>query len=272
MEQRPRCHSVHDRTRPFGQSGVPVGRSSHADLQGGSRICRSGCAGHRRAGPFRPHLRKEDFRIFEDGKPQTIASFALVEIPREGERLPAPNRTCKATSSPFVGAYTRSILDNLHTAALRAPLVKAAARQFILRQLAANDLMAVVHTAGRDEASQDFTSNKRLLLAAVDRFMGMKLESATMARNEEFFRGAGRRRCTVERSVRQPNAASTRDRPLGRSGQWRSGWAASAAVARRFSSSAKGLTTTSPIRSTTVRRQRSWTRCAARSPRRHVRT
>ena len=51
--------------------------------------------------------------------------------------------------------------------------------------------MAIVHTAGRDEASQDFTSNKRLLLAAVDRFMGLKLESATMARNEEFFRGAG---------------------------------------------------------------------------------
>ena len=83
------------------------------------------------------------------------------------------------------------ILDDLHTAPLRAPRVKAAARRFIERHLAANDLMAIVHTAGRDEASQDFTSNKRLLLAAVDRFMGLKLESATMARNEEFFRGAG---------------------------------------------------------------------------------
>ncbi len=41
------------------------------------------------------------------------------------------------------------------------------------------------------DASQDFTSSKRLLLASVDRFMGLKLESATMARNEEFFRGAG---------------------------------------------------------------------------------
>jgi VWFA-related protein len=57
--------------------------------------------------------------------------------------------------------------------------------------LAANDLMAVVHTAGRDDASQDFTGSKRLLLASVDRFIGLKLESATMARNEEFFRGAG---------------------------------------------------------------------------------
>ena len=38
-------------------------------------------------GRFVPSLRKEDFRIFEDGKPQTIANFALVEIPMDrGER------------------------------------------------------------------------------------------------------------------------------------------------------------------------------------------
>ena len=162
------------------------------------------------------------------------------------------------------------ILDDLHTAPLRAPRVKAAARRFIERHLAANDLMAIVHTAGRDESSQDFTGNKRLLLAAVDRFMGLKLESATMARNEEFFRGAGAggARSAIPST---PNADSTRDRPRVGSGQLQNGWAESAAAVRRFSSSAKGLTTTSPIRSTTVRQRRSWTKCGRRSQRRHDR-
>jgi len=142
-------------------------------------------------GRFVPNLRKEDFRIFEDGKPQTIANFALVEIPVDrGERLGGAEPDVLSNERPFGGRIYTMILDDLHTAPLRSPLVKAAARRFIERHLAANDLMAIVHTAGRDQASQDFTSSKRLLLAAVDRFMGLKLESATMARNTEFLQGA----------------------------------------------------------------------------------
>jgi VWFA-related protein len=141
-------------------------------------------------GRFVPDLRKEDFRIFEDGKPQTIANFALVELPRETEpRLGGAEPDVFSNERPFVGRIYTMILDDLHTAPLRAPLVKAAARRFIERHLAANDLMAIVHTAGRSDSSQDFTGNKRLLLSAVDRFVGLKLESATMARNMEFLQG-----------------------------------------------------------------------------------
>jgi VWFA-related protein len=155
-------------------------------------------------GRFVSDLQKEDFRIFEDGKPQTIANFALVEIPVDpiepqrssGGDVVSPDVVSPdvvSNEQPFTGRIYTLILDDLHTAAMRAPLVKAAARQFIERHLAANDLMAVVHTGGRDEASQDFTSNKRLLLSAVDRFMGLKLESASLARNAELLRGGGAR-------------------------------------------------------------------------------
>ena len=142
---------------------------------------------------FVSNLQKEDFRILEDGKPQTIANFALVELPRETDsRVGGAEPDVVSNERPFVGRVYTMILDDLHTVSTRAPLVKAAARRFIERHLAPNDLMAIVHTAGRDRAaSQEFTSNKRLLLAAVDRFMGLKLESATLARNEEFLRGGG---------------------------------------------------------------------------------
>jgi VWFA-related protein len=46
--------------------------------------------------------------------------------------------------------------------------------------MGANDLAAVIHTSGRADGAQDFTSSRRLLTQAVDRFMGRKLRSAIM--------------------------------------------------------------------------------------------
>ena len=56
----------------------------------------------------------------------------------------------------------RLMLRSRIVASVRATL---AARQFIEQRLGANDLMAVVHIGGRVEDSQEFTSNKRLLVA-----------------------------------------------------------------------------------------------------------
>ena len=177
-------------------------------------------------GRFVPTLRKEDFRIFEDGKPQPIANFALVDIPMDkGEPAGWAEPDVLSNERPFAGRIYTVILDDLHTAPSRAPRVKAAVRRFVERHLAANDLMAIVHTAGRDQASQDFTSNKRLLLAAVDRFVGLKLESATITRNEEFFRGAGANGASIGDpfdSERGINARST-TRRLREVAEWLGG-------------------------------------------------
>ena len=52
-------------------------------------------------------------------------------------------------------------------------------RKFIQEKLGANDLMAVIHVGGKAENSQEFTSSKRLLLAAVDKFLGKAERPAT---------------------------------------------------------------------------------------------
>jgi VWFA-related protein len=80
------------------------------------------------------------------------------------------------------------VIDDLHTNFGRTQRVKAAAKQFIERRLGANDLMAIVHTIGQTDANQEFTSNKRLLVAAVDRTQGRKLRSPTANRTEEYYR------------------------------------------------------------------------------------
>jgi VWFA-related protein len=80
------------------------------------------------------------------------------------------------------------VIDDMHTRFGRSIRVKTAAKQFIERRLGANDLMAVVHTAGSSDANQEFTNNKRLLLAAVDKTQGRKLDSATINKTNEYNR------------------------------------------------------------------------------------
>jgi VWFA-related protein len=145
-------------------------------------------------GQFVRDLTIDDFQISEDGRPQKISSFALVDIPIEQLQQPlfatAPIEPDTQTNEePFEGRVYVMIMDDLHTDALRSQRVKLAAREFIEKHLGSNDLMAVLHTGGRSEAAQEFTSNKRLLLAAVDKFLGRKLESATLLRSERWFIG-----------------------------------------------------------------------------------
>ena len=151
-----------------------------------------------RNGKLVRELKKEDFQVSEDGKPQTINTFTFVNIPIE--RFDRPLYTASPiepdvqnNERPFDGRVYVMVIDDLHTRFGRTQRVKTAAHQFIEQRLGANDLMAIVHTAGATDASQEFTSNKRLLLSAVDRTQGRKLDSATANKTAEYYRTQGLR-------------------------------------------------------------------------------
>jgi VWFA-related protein len=138
-------------------------------------------------------LKKEDFQVLEDGKSQAITNFTLVDIPIERFDRPlfatAPiEPDVKTNERPFDGRVYVMVIDDLHTRFGRTIRVKTAAKQFIERRLGANDLMAIVHTSGPSVGNQEFTSNKRLLLAAVDKTQGRKLDSATANKTAEYYR------------------------------------------------------------------------------------
>ena len=160
------------------------------------------------SGRFVRDLTRDDFEVFEDGRLQTISDFTVVDIPVERADRPlfaaSPiEPDVRSNERPFDGRVYVMILDDLHVDATRTQLFKNAARQFIDRNLGANDLMAIVHTGGRSDAAQEFTSNKRLLRAAVDKFIGRKLPSITLARNDEYFRQPGQPVRARSRSVRK---------------------------------------------------------------------
>lgn len=140
-------------------------------------------------GAFVRDLTKEDFRILEDGKAQQISAFSLVRIPVQREDQPLfMTRQVEPDVFSNVGRPEGRlyviVLDDLHTDMRRTLRVRRAARQFIERNLGSNDLAALVRTGGGP--SQDFTSNRRLLLEAVDRFMGRKLLSPTLGKMDQY--------------------------------------------------------------------------------------
>ncbi len=143
-----------------------------------------------RDGKFVRGLAREDFLLTEDGKPQKISAFGMVDMPFAPVETPQYAGRSAPPIDPDVASNTRGldgrlyliVLDDFHIDPLRTSSASALARRFILEKLDANDQAAVVTTSGRRDASQEFTQNRRLLLRAVDRVVGQKIASATVSK------------------------------------------------------------------------------------------
>ena len=147
-----------------------------------------------RQGGFVRDLKREEFEVLEDGVVQDVTAFTQVNIPIERAE-PAPLQAAAviepdviSNALPFDGRVYVIILDDKHTAAMRSAHTRKAAEQFISRYMADNDLAAVITTSGQGGGTQEFTSNKRLLLRAVNKFIGQKLRSETEERLDEYQR------------------------------------------------------------------------------------
>lgn len=142
-----------------------------------------------KAGNFVSDLEADDFRIYEDRKRQQISNFGLVELPVERPEAPLFVRRpiepdVQSNVKAFDGRVYLIVLDQLHINPAHTAWVRGAAKKFIQTSMGANDVAAVISTRGR--ASQDFTSNKRLLMAAVDKFIGTSLRSATLNKADDY--------------------------------------------------------------------------------------
>ena len=143
-------------------------------------------------GAFVRGLAREDFQVFEDGKPVKVDTFSTVEIPVEryeqklfgGRTLAEDVRSNRPT---LAGRFYVIVLDDMGTSPLRSQYVIKSARQFVEQHFAANDTAAVVYTSGRRERAQEFTSDRRLLLASIDKFMGSKLRSSTLDKLDGYY-------------------------------------------------------------------------------------
>ncbi len=142
-------------------------------------------------GAFVRNLTRDDFKLTEDGQPQALTAFLMVDIPVTRPDPPLFARApivpdVVSNRAPFEGRVFVLVLDDLHTKFFDTPRARAAARQFVERYVGANDMVAVVNTGGSARSVQDFTSNHQLVLKAIDSAMGNKADSSTSARLADY--------------------------------------------------------------------------------------
>jgi VWFA-related protein len=119
------------------------------------------------------NLRKEDFQLFDNGKPQVISAFS-VETPQSHAALPvtqasegAPEGSPEAAAKIAAGLPQRfvSILfDDEHLAMEDSVFVRSAATR-LFGALAASDRVGVYTTSG--QVHQEFTDNRDLINKAL---------------------------------------------------------------------------------------------------------
>lgn len=128
-------------------------------------------------------LKPEDFKILEDGKEQKITNFSFItlqpETPKpETEKASTKTRTGKVAAPPIPPARIKPeqvrrtialIADDLGLSFESTVYAREAMKKFVNEQMQPGDLVAIIRSSAGNGALQQFTNDKRLLHAAIDR-------------------------------------------------------------------------------------------------------
>jgi VWFA-related protein len=126
-------------------------------------------------------LQAADFEVLQDGKSQAITNLSYVSTKPAGEETPAdhpaaPANLAEGEAPPpppvlrpaEVRRTLALVVDDLGLTRESVPPVRNAIRNFLDEQMRPGDLIAIVRTSAGLGALQQFTSDKRLLYAALD--------------------------------------------------------------------------------------------------------
>jgi VWFA-related protein len=120
-------------------------------------------------------LTAADFEIRQDGRPQTIANFSYIDTTGGAGVAPRAQRVKDAPPLPPVdlqpGDVRRTfvvVVDDLGVAWDNLPAIKHALRKFVEEEKQPTDLVAILATGGGMGIFQQFATDPKQLLAAVD--------------------------------------------------------------------------------------------------------
>ena len=129
-------------------------------------------------------LKREDFQIFDDGKPQQITSFNLQTNESESGHAARNSVLGSAVKSHLLGTvpghYFAYLFDDLHMKMGDLQQVRAAAKKHLERRTSPEDRAAVFTTSGH--ISLAFTDDKALLGTAMDRITPQSLGGGIVTR------------------------------------------------------------------------------------------
>ena len=120
-------------------------------------------------------LTAADFEILQDGKPQTITNFSYIDTTAGAGSAPRAPRVKGAPLPPPVDLQPADVrrtlvmlVDDLGVAWENLPAIKHALRKFVEEEKQPTDLVAILASGGGMGIFQQFTTDPKQLLAAVD--------------------------------------------------------------------------------------------------------
>lgn len=120
-------------------------------------------------------LTADDFELLQDGLPQKISYFSYIPEAEPAAREPEPKKGDKvpmmAPKPITVGQVKRTValvVDDLALSFDSIVRVREALRKYIEQEMQPGDLVAIVRTGGGVALLEQFTTDKRLLLEAVN--------------------------------------------------------------------------------------------------------
>lgn len=137
-------------------------------------------------GTFVKDLAAADIEVLEDGVPQAVAEFTLVDLSSGAApsplTVPSSGVLSPAELEKLPGRLYVFLLDDVHLNVAHSARARDLVKGFIRDRMTASDAGAVVIASGA--ARQDFTRDKTALQRAIDRFSGT-LDSDEPARVQE---------------------------------------------------------------------------------------
>ena len=89
-------------------------------------------------------LKRDDFVIFEDGKPQEVLQFQVVDLESIAAETTDPPGVFSNRAEP--GAVFALVLDDMNVDARHTALMQTTARRFVDEQVRSGDYVGVVRT------------------------------------------------------------------------------------------------------------------------------
>jgi VWFA-related protein len=123
-------------------------------------------------------LRPEDFEIYEDGRLQEIKNFSYNSVEIGSTAPPTKGKSNDKTAAPLPPEQLRPdqvrrsialVVDDLGLSFESTYYVRNALHKFVDEQMQLGDLVAIIRTGAGVGALQQFTTDRQLLHAAIDR-------------------------------------------------------------------------------------------------------
>jgi VWFA-related protein len=118
------------------------------------------------------NLTADDFEILQDGRPQKITNFSFVSTkpkpqprPAKGKPIPPPPFLPKPSE---IHRTIALVVDDLGLSFESIARVRGSLKKFVDTQVQPGDLVAVIRTGAGMGSLQQFTTDKRVLYAAID--------------------------------------------------------------------------------------------------------